>query len=252
MRLARTCDCQTRWRAHQCGVCRPLSFLSHSQSQEHGLRPRPNHLPPPMSSTTSGLVHILRRQRDKSVLDRYGLVRNFFLRQASTSAIGTRPAPRTSLVLSLWTRRRETTPRLLADTWSCRVNAGGIAGRFQFHTSARIAEERQPEHGTPHQTTNDLADVSGKPSNSSKPPPLDPRQYENYPKLFRRLAMSLPHLQRPTRDDFLNAATGFWQRVRIRFKWLTIRSFRRYNADDMSAFITWFFMSQTLWLFVGT
>lgn len=64
--------------------------------------------------------------------------------------------------------------------------------------------------------------------------------------------MSLPHLHRPTRDDFLNAATGFWQRLRIRFKWLTIRSFRKYNADEISAFITWFFMSQTLWLFVGT
>ncbi|KAI1795646.1 mitochondrial distribution and morphology protein family 31/32 [Ganoderma leucocontextum] len=64
--------------------------------------------------------------------------------------------------------------------------------------------------------------------------------------------MSLPHLQRPTRDDFLKAADGFWQRMRIRFRWLTIRSFRRYNADDLSAFLTWFLMSQTLWLFVGT
>ncbi|KAH8107965.1 mitochondrial distribution and morphology proteins-domain-containing protein [Cristinia sonorae] len=88
------------------------------------------------------------------------------------------------------------------------------------------------------------------------PPPAqpehDPSRIENYPRLFRRLALSLPHLHRPTRDDFLNAATGFWQRLRIRFKWLTIRSFRKYNADDISAFVTWFFMSQTLWLFVGT
>ncbi|RPD57574.1 mitochondrial distribution and morphology protein family 31/32 [Lentinus tigrinus ALCF2SS1-7] len=64
--------------------------------------------------------------------------------------------------------------------------------------------------------------------------------------------MSLPNLQRPTRDDFLRAADGFWQRLRVRFRWLTIRSFRRYNADEMSAFFTWFLMSQTLWLFVGT
>lgn len=40
--------------------------------------------------------------------------------------------------------------------------------------------------------------------------------------------------------------------MRVRFKWLTIRSFRKYNADEISAFITWFFMSQTLWLLVGT
>ncbi|KAH9895112.1 mitochondrial distribution and morphology protein-domain-containing protein [Cubamyces lactineus] len=75
---------------------------------------------------------------------------------------------------------------------------------------------------------------------------------ENYPRFFRRLAKSLPHLQRPTRDDFLRAADGFWQRLRVRFRWVTIRSFRRYNADELSAFFTWFLMSQTLWLFVGT
>ncbi|KAJ7217679.1 mitochondrial distribution and morphology protein family 31/32 [Mycena pura] len=64
--------------------------------------------------------------------------------------------------------------------------------------------------------------------------------------------MSLPHLPRPSRDDLLQVATGFWARARIRFKWFTIKSFRRFNADDMSAFITWFVMSQTLWIFVGT
>ncbi|KAJ6494950.1 mitochondrial distribution and morphology proteins-domain-containing protein [Mycena vulgaris] len=79
-----------------------------------------------------------------------------------------------------------------------------------------------------------------------------PQNYDNYPPFFRRLAMSLPHLPRPSRDDFLKVATGFWARARIRFKWFTIKSFRRFNADDMSAFITWFLMSQTLWIFVGT
>jgi distribution and morphology protein 31 len=64
--------------------------------------------------------------------------------------------------------------------------------------------------------------------------------------------MSLPHLPRPSRDDFLKVATGFWARARIRFKWFTIKSFRPFNADDISAFITWFVMSQTLWIFVGT
>ncbi|EDR11933.1 uncharacterized protein LACBIDRAFT_247098 [Laccaria bicolor S238N-H82] len=64
--------------------------------------------------------------------------------------------------------------------------------------------------------------------------------------------MSLPHPHRPTREDFLNVSTGFWQRLRIRFKWFTIKSFRKFNADDMSAFITWFLMSQTLWILVGT
>ena len=98
----------------------------------------------------------------------------------------------------------------------------------------------------------------------SKPPPdvnqkpaephshLPPLNLDNYPRLYRRLALSLSHLHRPTKDDFLKVANGFWQRLRIRFKWFTIRSFRKFNADDISAFVTWFLMSQTLWILVGT
>jgi len=83
--------------------------------------------------------------------------------------------------------------------------------------------------------------------------PADPPKYlQNYSRFFRRLALSLPHAHRPTREDFLNVATGFWQRSRIRFKWFTIKSFRKFNADDISAFVTWFLMSQTLWILVGT
>ncbi|KAK7692490.1 hypothetical protein QCA50_004115 [Cerrena zonata] len=51
--------------------------------------------------------------------------------------------------------------------------------------------------------------------------------------------MSLPHLHRPTRDDLLNAAEG-----------ILVSS--TYNADDISAFLTWLVLSQTLWLFIGT
>ncbi|KAG7446576.1 uncharacterized protein BT62DRAFT_894412 [Guyanagaster necrorhizus] len=75
---------------------------------------------------------------------------------------------------------------------------------------------------------------------------------EDYSRLFRRLAASLPHLHRPTRDDFLKVANGFWQRMNVRFKWFTIKSFRKFNADDISAFVTWFVMSQTIWILIGT
>lgn len=83
-------------------------------------------------------------------------------------------------------------------------------------------------------------------------PSHPPKHLEGYSRFFRRLAMSLPHPHRPTRDEFLSVATGFWQRLNIRFKWFTIKSFRKFNADDISAFVTWFLMSQTLWIFVGT
>ena len=58
--------------------------------------------------------------------------------------------------------------------------------------------------------------------------------YDNYPRFFRRLAQSLPHV---SRDDFLNAANGFVQRMRVRVRWFFIRNFRKFNADDISALL---------------
>ena len=60
------------------------------------------------------------------------------------------------------------------------------------------------------------------------------KHLQSYPRFLRRLAATLPkppHLHRPTRDDFLNVANSMWDRTRIRFKWLTIRGFRKFNAD---------------------
>lgn len=79
-----------------------------------------------------------------------------------------------------------------------------------------------------------------------------PNYLDNYPAFLRRLAMSVPNIHRPTRDDLLTVADGFWQRTRIRFRWFTIKSFRKFDADDISAFVTWFLMSQTIWILVGT
>ncbi len=74
---------------------------------------------------------------------------------------------------------------------------------------------------------------------------------ENYSKFFQRLARSLPPMQRPTREDFLNVTTGFWQRLRVRFKWFAVRSFRKFNADDISAFLRGFCSAKRLGFFWG-
>ncbi|KAJ6498858.1 mitochondrial distribution and morphology proteins-domain-containing protein [Mycena sanguinolenta] len=121
--------------------------------------------------------------------------------------------------------------------------------RRHFHSSPRTRESdsKEPPKAS-HDLTTKTSDGDG-----TKPETPPPPSYDNYTPFFRRLAMSLPHLpRRPSRDDFLKVATGFWARARIRFKWFTIKSFRPFNADDISAFVTWFVMSQTLWIFVGT
>jgi len=57
---------------------------------------------------------------------------------------------------------------------------------------------------------------------------------------------------RPTKEDLLNLAHGFWTRARIRFKWFTIRGFRRFNVDDLSAFFTLGGLGTILFIVVGT
>ncbi|QRV79567.1 mitochondrial distribution and morphology protein 31 [Ceratobasidium sp. AG-Ba] len=88
----------------------------------------------------------------------------------------------------------------------------------------------------------------------SNEPPTEPHnlQLQNYSALFRRLALSLPHVKQPKKEDFLQAATSMWERMRIRFKWFTIKSFRKFNADDISAFLSWVLVGQTLWILIGT
>jgi hypothetical protein len=40
--------------------------------------------------------------------------------------------------------------------------------------------------------------------------------------------------------------------MRVRVRWFFIRNFRKFNADDISAFVTWFLVGQGLWILVGT
>jgi distribution and morphology protein 31 len=60
----------------------------------------------------------------------------------------------------------------------------------------------------------------------------------------------MPH--RPTKEELLSAATGFWARLKVRFKWFSIRSVRPWNVDDWSAFISWFLVGNIVWILVGT
>lgn len=90
---------------------------------------------------------------------------------------------------------------------------------------------RQPEN-----------DAGGKPA---KPP--ETGSYLHLPDLH---LPKMPH--RPTKEELLAAATGFWSRLRVRFKWFSIRSVRPWNVDDWSAFVSWFIMGHIVWILVGT
>ena len=71
----------------------------------------------------------------------------------------------------------------------------------------------------------------------------------------RHLIDRLPQISqihRPTKDELLAAATGFWSRLKVRFKWFSIRSVRPFNADEIGAFFSWFLLGHMLWIILGT
>lgn len=97
---------------------------------------------------------------------------------------------------------------------------------------------------------------------------VDRSLFQNYPRSLRQLALKARSFaqrdgqssdtsktareQRPTKDELLKIARGFWTRMRIHFKWFTIRGFRRFNIDDLSAFFTLGGLGTAIWVIVGT
>ncbi|KAG5638321.1 hypothetical protein H0H81_000739 [Sphagnurus paluster] len=174
-------------------------------------------------------------------------------------------ADRYSLI-STFFRRQHTSATVLLPT---RVSTLNINHTIQTNTfsSPSLRFSRLFHSALPRKELKD-SNVPPKPQQSSSTPSTRPQEnntntsipplsrpnhnLDNYSRFFRRLALSVPHPHTPTRDDLLNVATGFWQRTRIRFKWFTIKSFRKFNADDISAFLTWFLFSQTIWILIGT
>lgn len=181
-------------------------------------------------------------------LDRYIAIWKFFKRESSSRATCSR-------LSSQCTHSSRTAPQLRNYGLLRSEGIGNSQTRFRaFHITVTRSNEKQVDTQRASPDKKEGVDEKGEGKEVTEPTRTqDPYKHlENYSKFFRRLAMSLPPMQRPTRDDLLNVATNFWQRFRIRFKWMTIRSFRKFSADEVFAFFTWFLMSQTVWILVGT
>lgn len=63
---------------------------------------------------------------------------------------------------------------------------------------------------------------------------------------------SITQFHRPTQEELLAAATGFWSRLKVRFKWFSIRSVRPFNVDEIGAFFSWVLLGHVLWIILGT
>jgi distribution and morphology protein 31 len=195
----------------------------------HGEKPNTVVCAPRLSSSMSHSTLILRHSSRAARIahsDRYSLIRSFF---SAPSAPPTRPALLSPPALAL---RRNFHSSCTRDDHpaphTARQNPGPQPQRQKLISNQHVTSDRLL------------------PDNSSS------NLHDNYPRFFRRLAQSLPHVSRPSRDDFLNAANGMVQRMRVRVRWFFIRNFRKFNADDISAFVTWFLVGQGLWILIGT
>lgn len=181
----------------------------------------------------------LRRSRSQSsrLNDRYLIIHDFFNRPRSTLA----PKPGFQTVFPA----PAGTPPFLS--MRC------IATRTD---SSQPQDDENAAHDA--HTTFQGAEPTSTPMEAKKPPDqhIGGTGYtlDNYPAFIRRLSGSLPHIhfQRPTKEELLNVTSGFWERLRIRFKWFTIRSFRKFNSDDFSAFLSWLVVGNAVWIVIGT
>ncbi|GAA5873576.1 hypothetical protein JCM3774_000055 [Rhodotorula dairenensis] len=71
---------------------------------------------------------------------------------------------------------------------------------------------------------------------------------------IRRAASALPTVagRPPPKEQLLSLTNSFFERLKIRFKWATIRSYRRFRADDYSAFFSFGIMGTLGWFLLST
>jgi distribution and morphology protein 31 len=126
----------------------------------------------------------------------------------------------------------------------------------RLHEGVSSKDSKSPkddEHSQKVQKTDDHSPPQSSPSNAS--PDSPPSTSSSTPPHRHHLMDHLPHmphLHRPTKEELLAAATGFWSRLKVRFKWFSIRSVRPFNLDEITALFSWVLLGHVVWVVVGT
>lgn len=115
-------------------------------------------------------------------------------------------------------------------------------------------EDSKSELDGPKATANPHESLGAASKNNIDPTRIDPKDQEQESiatSVSKYLNLpALPH--RPTKEELLAAANGFWERFKVRFKWVSIRSMRPWNIDEWGAFVSWFMLGHIVWILVGT
>ncbi|KAI4619458.1 uncharacterized protein J4E87_007347 [Alternaria ethzedia] len=132
-----------------------------------------------------------------------------------------------------------------------RRNASSKAGRA---LERNRGSDRRNKSSATNGSSKTKPEPTGQTPQSSKTPPPKPKPEASgaAKPLLDRLPHHLPHIYRPSKAELLEAASGFWSRIKIHFKWLTIRSTRPFNADEIYALFSWIIAAHFLWIVLGT
>ena len=125
------------------------------------------------------------------------------------------------------------------------------AARRGFHSVRREHTDSKPGSDSPAKTT-PPPPPKQEPSTIPKPEhhggtPVEPESIASSVSKYFHLPT-----HRPTKEELLAAANGFWERLKVRFKWVSIRSMRPWNIDEWGAFVSWFLFGHLVWILVGT
>ncbi|KAI9728944.1 MAG: Mitochondrial distribution and morphology protein 31, mitochondrial precursor [Chrysothrix sp. TS-e1954] len=201
-----------------CSVKHTRSFASSRQQTALPVYPSDehhliSHQPPISSSARPYVPHRYKTQRHGSTLC------NHLYPRASTGDA------QSDLHLYSRTRRKDL---------GRRAKSSSTAPRSGADSRSQAISPRKPSNGATPKGA-----VAGAGTASSKA-------------LRDRLPDLSSRFHRPTKEELLAAATGFWSRLRVRFKWFSIRSVRPFNSDDISAFFSWILLGHIVWIIVGT
>lgn len=159
----------------------------------------------------------------------YDVIHRFFSSLAKPPKPPLRPPPTPSRLARHDQLRQLTSDSSWRAVWAARAPRARL--HFRQYSSEPPQQSRCPAPDCPHEPT----------AITNPPPPLStavakphPSYLASLPSSLRRLAATLPSPagRPPTRDQLLAITTSFFDRLRIRFKWATIRSYRHYRADD--------------------
>ncbi|KAL2857706.1 hypothetical protein BJY01DRAFT_201879, partial [Aspergillus pseudoustus] len=154
---------------------------------------------------------------------------------------------------------------------TCAINSEKILSHRSYRFDRRLLNSFSVQKRG-FQTRKDDASKTGAPTNAAEPtgakdvknkhkhqdPKSEPLVREvktesssSNRHLINRLP-HMPHLHRPTKEELLAAATGFWSRLKVRFKWFSIRSVRPFNLDEITALFSWVLLGHVVWIVLGT